>query len=70
MVILVTGANVFVGRSLYGQLTRYGFAVRAAVRHKCSFDECNGFEYVVIDDIGPDTNWEKTILDLKKVNIH
>lgn len=54
--ILVTGANGFVGRALCTELARREYGVRGAVRDiSCA----TGFpcELTVVDDIGPDTDW-------------
>ncbi|MBR0704271.1 NAD-dependent epimerase/dehydratase family protein [Bradyrhizobium diazoefficiens] len=51
-VVLVTGANGFVGRHVVPALTRAGWSVRRAVRSP----EGTGDE-VVIETIGPETDW-------------
>jgi UDP-glucose 4-epimerase len=51
-IVLVTGANGFVGRHVEPDLVREGWAVRRAVRSP----QGRGDE-VVIESIGPDTDW-------------
>lgn len=63
--VLVTGATGFVGRSLCGELTRRGFAVRAAVRRSCSCDASGVIDNcVAIGDIGPDTRWSGVLMGI------
>lgn len=61
-VVLVTGANGFVGRALCERLAREGFTVRAAVRRLEPGQEFpgngeSGVERVAVGDIGPHTDW-------------
>ena len=51
-IVLVTGANGFVGRHVEPDLVREGWAVRRAVRSPEGLDD-----EVVIETIGPDTDW-------------
>ena len=55
-VALVTGASGFVGRHVVRALTREGWSVRRAVR---SPEGADG--EVVIDSIGPDTDWQAAL---------
>ncbi len=54
--ILVTGANGFLGRALSLELKAKRFAVRGALRAEAEVGE------VPIGDIGPDTNWEEALV--------
>ena len=62
---LVTGANGFVGQVLCRLLGKAGYAVRGAVRRQDRFPspkpltkgEGGNFQEVVIEDIGPETDW-------------
>jgi len=60
--ILVTGANGFVGRALCSLLLEKGYVVRGAVRsaEKSAYLP-NEIEVCVVDEIGPDTDWEKAM---------
>lgn len=56
--LLVTGANGFIGRYLCRELINSGHDVRSVVRNKSS--PCSSLvqaQQVVIGDIGPDTQW-------------
>lgn len=57
--ILVTGANGFVGRRLVSVLTEHGRAVRCAVRAAAVADA------VAVGDIGPDTDWSAALAGVK-----
>jgi UDP-glucose 4-epimerase len=61
-VVLVTGASGFVGRHLTPALAREGWAVRRAVRQPSG-----GNEEVVIDSIGPTTNWRNALSGVNAV---
>jgi len=61
-VVLVTGANGFVGMALCERLAREGFIARAAVRRLEPDQEFPGngesaVEWVAVGDIGPYTEW-------------
>jgi UDP-glucose 4-epimerase len=56
LVVLLTGANGFVGRNIAPVLAANGMIVRQAVRKRSS--EPNT---VVIDTIGPEANWEEAL---------
>lgn len=51
-IVLVTGANGFVGRHVVPDLVRDGWSVRRAVRSPEGLDD-----EVVVETIGPDTDW-------------
>ncbi|MET4092905.1 NAD-dependent epimerase/dehydratase family protein [Bradyrhizobium sp. S3.5.5] len=55
-VVLVTGASGFVGRHVAPALAREGWSVRRAVRSPEGIDD-----EVVIESIGPDTDWEAAL---------
>jgi UDP-glucose 4-epimerase len=57
LVVLLTGATGFVGRNLAPVLLADGMIVRKATRKLPS--DANS---VIIDDIGPQTNWEEALL--------
>lgn len=63
-VVLVTGANGFVGRHVAPVLTSEGWSVRRAVRSRQGMDD-----EVVIDTIGPETDWH-TALDGVDAVVH
>ena len=56
LVVLLTGANGFVGRNIAPVLSASGMIVRKAMRKPSS--EPNT---VVTDTIGPDTNWDEAL---------
>ena len=56
LVVLLTGANGFVGRNIAPVLSASGMIVQKAMRKPSS--EPNT---VVIDTIGPDTNWDEAL---------
>jgi UDP-glucose 4-epimerase len=62
LVVLVTGANGFVGRNVVPVLTSNGMIVRQAMRKPSS--DANT---VIIDDIGPQTNWEEALVGVDAV---
>ncbi len=62
-VVLVTGATGFLGRALISKLRQRGVDVRACVRSYMNDLEVPCF---LINDIGPDTNWNDA---LKGVNV-
>jgi nucleoside-diphosphate-sugar epimerase len=64
--ILVTGANGFVGRCVCGELSRRGYAVRAAVRGE---DRGRGLadEIVAVGDLGPGTDWSRAVTDIDAI---
>jgi UDP-glucose 4-epimerase len=62
LVVLVTGANGFVGRNVIPVMTANGMIVRPAMR-KLSSDP----NTVLIDAIGPHTNWEGAFVDVDAV---
>ena len=62
LVVLLTGANGFVGRNVAPVLTANGMIVRRAMR-KPSPDA----NTVIIDPIGPQTNWEEALLGVDAV---
>ena len=60
-IVLVTGATGFVGRHLSPILESNGWTVRAAVRRPLGPYE------VMIDSIGPDTNWQAALAGIDVV---
>ena len=60
-IVLVTGATGFVGRFLLPVLEGDGWTVRAAVRRPSGLNE------VVIDSIGPDTDWQAALAGVEAV---
>lgn len=57
MTILVTGANGFVGTALCRRLVQGGHNVRGVMRTLTSAEASQAGEVVVVDDIGPGTDW-------------
>ena len=62
LVVLLTGANGFVGRNIAPVLTDNGMIVRQAMR-KPSADT----NAVIIDALGPHTNWEEALVGVDAV---
>jgi NAD(P)-dependent dehydrogenase (short-subunit alcohol dehydrogenase family) len=61
-VVLVTGANGFVGRHVTPALIREGWVVRRVVR------KSSGAEgETVIETLGPSTNWQDALVDVDAV---
>lgn len=65
MKVLVTGANGFVGRALCCRLTAEGWPVAGAVRRQTALEA--GTEARHIGEIGPDTDWDAALTDIKAV---
>lgn len=57
--VLVTGADGFVGRTLTKTLRDAGYTVRRALRKESA--PARGMESVVVGDIGADTNWSAAL---------
>lgn len=64
--VLVTGANGFVGRALYAELVCRGYLVRGAVRESSLAFKLPG-EVVVVGDIGGDTDWSPALAGVQVV---
>ncbi|MDA3832884.1 MAG: SDR family oxidoreductase [Spirochaetales bacterium] len=62
MVILVTGANGFVGSALCGRLKVEGYNIRCAVRTQAQTEN-----FIAVGDIGPETQWDKALHDVDTV---
>ena len=62
LVVLLTGANGFVGRNVAPVLMANGMSVRQATR-KLQPDAST----VIIDDIGPQTNWAEALIGVDAV---
>jgi UDP-glucose 4-epimerase len=62
LVVLVTGANGFVGQNVAPVLTSNGMIVRRATRKPSSYANT-----VIIDAIGPQTNWEEALIGVDAV---
>jgi nucleoside-diphosphate-sugar epimerase len=65
-IVLVTGANGFVGRGVVDALSKSSFGVRTAVRHSSRASSLAGHE-AVVGDISPDTQWEEALLGVSMV---
>jgi nucleoside-diphosphate-sugar epimerase len=59
--ILVTGANGFLGRALSLELKARQFAVRGALRADAKAGEVN------VGDLGPDTNWQEALAGVDSI---
>ena len=59
--ILVTGANGFLGRALSLELKARQFAVRGALRADAKAEEVN------IGDLGPDTHWQEALAGIDTI---
>lgn len=69
-VILVTGANGFVGRAICAELARRQYAVRSVVRGHRVSDSVSGAELsdrIQLGDIGPATDWSGALAEAKAV---
>jgi UDP-glucose 4-epimerase len=62
VVVLLTGANGFVGRNLAPVLAANGMIVRQAMRRPSPHANT-----VIIDTVGPQTNWEEALLGVDAV---
>jgi len=68
MRILVTGANGFIGQALCPRLVQSGYMVRGAFRSADRFPlQRGGVEYVVVGDIGPETDWRRVLAQIDVV---
>ncbi len=61
-VVLVTGANGFIGRNLASAMTRAGWFVRRAVRERSGMSN-----EVVVESLGPSTDWREALADVDAV---
>jgi len=66
-VVLVTGANGFVGQHLCRLLAKHGHAVRCAVRDPRTMPVNSEYEVVTIGDIGADTDWRSALQNVDQV---
>jgi nucleoside-diphosphate-sugar epimerase len=64
--ILVTGANGFVGQALCAALVKQGFSVRAAVRDSAKF-KIAGCEIVILPSMEEDIDWTNTLVDVDTI---
>src|SRR5467141_1018317 len=62
LVVLLTGANGFVGRNVAPVLTANGMTVRQVMRRPSPHANT-----VIIDTVGPQTNWEEALLGVDAV---
>ncbi|WMT72533.1 NAD-dependent epimerase/dehydratase family protein [Bradyrhizobium sp. Ash2021] len=62
LVVLITGANGFVGRNLAPVLTANGMIVRRAVRKPSPHPNT-----VIVDAIGPQTDWDEALFEVDAV---
>ena len=65
MRVLVTGANGFVGRALCRELRHHNWPVIAVLRREG--DRTEGCETHLVEDIGPDTEWEAALAEVESV---
>lgn len=66
--VLVTGANGFIGRELCTSLGEHGCALRAAVREKSSANNLSkAFDVASVGVIGPHTDWAAALRDVETV---
>ena len=65
-VVLLTGANGFVGRNVAPVVTANGMIVRRAIR-QLSPDADPGADTIIINTIGPRTNWEEALVGVDAV---
>ena len=65
MKVLVTGANGFVGHAVCRRLVAEGWNVAGAVRRQTTLEA--GTEPRHIGEIGPDTNWDATLVGVEAV---
>jgi nucleoside-diphosphate-sugar epimerase len=66
-VVLVTGANGFIGRQLCAHLSQKGYEVRAAVRDAQASLPPDVTDSVVVGDIGRDTGWNDALRGVEAV---
>ncbi len=64
--VLVTGANGFVGKALCASLLEAGHGVRAALRDPKAPVPA-GVEIVAIPDIGPETRWDQALNNVNSI---
>ena len=66
--ILITGANGFLGRALSLYMLEQGWNVRGVVRtEELAVTLPKGVQPYVIEDIGPNVNWTKVLVDIDVV---
>ena len=62
LVVLVTGANGFVGRNVAPTLTAHGMIVRQASRRPSP-----DADRIIVDSVGPQTNWDQALAGVDAV---
>lgn len=60
-VVLVTGANGFIGKAVWAELPRRGYRARGVVRHRLRVNVPDGAECFSIDEIDADTDWSHAL---------
>jgi len=65
--VLLTGATGFVGRTLAPTLAEAGYTVRAALRAETSTTPPGCADWVVVGDIGANTDWGSAMRDVDHV---
>ena len=65
-IVLVTGANGFIGRPLCAFLKEKGYIVRGVLRAKMR-DVAGVLEYIQVGDINESTNWEQALVGVDTV---
>lgn len=66
-IVLVTGANGFIGRALCRDLLENGYVVRGAVRRCDNQVKIPNYDVVSVGNIGPETDWTSALKDVDSV---
>jgi nucleoside-diphosphate-sugar epimerase len=66
-VVLVTGANGFIGKAVWAELPRRGYRTRGVVRHGLQVNVPDGAECFSIDEIDAHTDWSHALHEVHSI---
>jgi nucleoside-diphosphate-sugar epimerase/GT2 family glycosyltransferase len=66
-VVLVTGANGFIGKAVWAELPRRGYKTRGVVRHGLQVNVPDGAECFSIDEIDAHTDWSHALHEVHSI---